>query len=80
MIYIDSGSREAFSKVAVLNSATRIFGMAHDRSLLTTDAEGYLVDPSEWTEGFAKEVARREGITLVDEHWKVIRFMRGWLE
>ena len=80
MIYIDSGSREAFSKVAVLNSATRIFGMAHDSSLLTTDAEGYLVDPSEWTEGFAKEVARREGITLVDEHWKVIRFMRGWLE
>jgi len=54
--------------------------MNPDGSSLTTDAEGYLVDPLEWTEGFAKEVARREGITLVDEHWKVIRFMRGWLE
>lgn len=47
---------------------------------IVTDAEGYLVDPSDWTEDFAQEVARREGITLADEHWKVIRFMRGWLD
>jgi len=45
-----------------------------------TDAEGYLVDPETWTEAFAKEVARAEGIELADEHWQVIRFMREWLE
>lgn len=45
-----------------------------------TDAEGYLVDPSEWTEAFAEKVARTEGIAMTDEHWRVIRFIRRWLE
>jgi tRNA 2-thiouridine synthesizing protein E len=45
-----------------------------------TDAEGYLVDPSEWTEKFAETVAQSESIALTDEHWAVIRFMREWLD
>jgi TusE/DsrC/DsvC family sulfur relay protein len=45
-----------------------------------TDAEGYLVDPAEWSEAFAGAVARREGIALTEEHWKVIHFMRRWLD
>jgi TusE/DsrC/DsvC family sulfur relay protein len=57
-----------------------MFGMVRNGNSLTTDVEGYLVDPSEWTEDFAKEVAGREGIALTNEHWKVIQFMRGWLE
>ncbi len=52
---------------------------AHSGSA-ATDAEGYLVDPADWTEDFAEKVARSEGIELTDEHWKVIRFMRGWLD
>ena len=47
--------------------------------IMTKDAEGYLVDPSEWTEAFAEEAARSEGVVLSEEHWKVIRFMREWL-
>jgi tRNA 2-thiouridine synthesizing protein E len=57
-----------------------MLGMIRDGSSLITDAEGYIVDPSQWTEDFANEVARREGITLTSEHWEVIRFMRAWLE
>jgi tRNA 2-thiouridine synthesizing protein E len=59
-----------------------MLGMAHNvhGGAVATDAEGYLVDPSDWTEDFAQEVARSEGIDLTDEHWKVTRFMRGWLE
>ncbi len=44
------------------------------------DAEGYLLDPSQWNEEFAQQVAGHEGITLTEQHWKVIRFMRDWLE
>ena len=44
------------------------------------DAEGYLIDPSTWTEEFAEATARGEVIALTDEHWKVIRFMREWLD
>jgi TusE/DsrC/DsvC family sulfur relay protein len=49
-------------------------------STVAIDAEGYLVDPSAWSEDFAEKVARAEGIALTEEHWKAIRFMRGWLE
>lgn len=45
-----------------------------------TDAEGYLLDPSEWSEKFAETIAQGEGIALTDEHWAVIRFMREWLD
>ena len=51
---------------------------ATETLVFETDAEGYLVDPSEWTESIARELARREGITLTDDHWRVIRFMRDY--
>ena len=40
------------------------------------DDEGYLTDPDDWNEEVARELARREGIALTDEHWDIIRFMR----
>lgn len=45
-----------------------------------TDSEGYLVDPALWTETFAEMVAEKEQIKLSEGHWKVIRFMRSWLD
>ena len=45
-----------------------------------TDADGYLVDPRAWSEEFAVEAARREGIELGPDHWDAIRFMRRYWE
>ena len=43
--------------------------------------EGFLVDPAQWNEDMAVELARREGIDpLTDRHWQVIRFMRAEYE
>ncbi len=43
--------------------------------------EGFLVDPSQWNDDIAVELARREGIDpLTDRHWQVIRFMRAEYE
>jgi|TARA_B100000315_G_scaffold233408_1_gene246510 tRNA 2-thiouridine synthesizing protein E len=42
------------------------------------DSEGYLVEPGDWTEDIAQEFAREEEITLTDEHWAAIRFMREY--
>jgi TusE/DsrC/DsvC family sulfur relay protein len=40
--------------------------------------EGFFVDPNQWTEVMAPEIAKAEGIDeLTDRHWKVIRFMRA---
>ena len=39
--------------------------------------EGFFVDPDQWTEDMAPEIAKAEGIdALTDKHWQVIRFMR----
>ena len=41
------------------------------------DAEGFLVDPEQWTETMADGIARENGIDqLTDRHWQVINFMR----
>ena len=47
---------------------------------LAVDFEGYLVDPAQWNERVAEELARQERVVLTDEHWTVIRFMREYYE
>jgi tRNA 2-thiouridine synthesizing protein E len=44
------------------------------------DEEGYLVEPGDWSEAIAEELARRLDIELGDDHWDVIRFMRSMYE
>lgn len=43
---------------------------------ILTDSEGYLVNPAEWSEAFARTLAESEGLTLDAEHWELIRFLR----
>jgi tRNA 2-thiouridine synthesizing protein E len=39
--------------------------------------EGFFIDPGQWTEDMAPQIARAEGLTeLTDRHWQVIKFMR----
>lgn len=45
-----------------------------------TDAEGYLVDPADWSEDVAEELARREGVSLSALHWDVLHFMRRYYD
>ena len=41
------------------------------------DEEGFMTDPSEWSEDLAEILAKNIGIdTLTDGHWTVIRFLR----
>ena len=44
------------------------------------DADGYLVDPADWSEDWAQETARATGVDLTPEHWDVLRFMRAYYE
>ncbi len=44
------------------------------------DAEGYLVEPGDWNEDVAKLLAAEENLTLNDDHWDAIRFMRDFYE
>ena len=47
---------------------------------IPVDDEGYLIDPADWNEGVAEQLARHESIVLSDGHWAVIRFMREYYE
>ena len=49
-------------------------------SLPALDEEGYLVEPGEWNEAVAEQLARAEDVRLSEAHWDVIRFMREYYE
>ena len=44
---------------------------------IATDSEGYIRDLADWSEGFVRAQAAREGLALTDEHWQVIAFLRA---
>lgn len=40
-------------------------------------SEGFLLDPTGWDEALALKMAEALGLTLTEEHWKVIRWIRA---
>jgi tRNA 2-thiouridine synthesizing protein E len=58
------------------NMSTRTV-LVNNREILT-DSEGYMVNPAEWSEEFARKEAEHEDLQLNSEHWEVIRFLRDW--
>lgn len=52
----------------------------HDGAPLPVNDDGFLVDPSQWSEEVALFLARdQEGLTeLGDDHWAVLRYIRGF--
>jgi tRNA 2-thiouridine synthesizing protein E len=50
--------------------------IAVDGRDILTDSEGYLVNPADWSESFARALAQAEGLALIDDHWEVIRYLR----
>jgi len=58
----------------------KIGPMETNAKLPPLDAEGYLVNPMDWSEEVAVALARREGLELGEDHWDAIRFMRRFYE
>lgn len=50
------------------------------RELPETDNDGFLVNLSDWSLEVAEELARREGITLTENHREVIEVFREFYE
>ena len=51
-----------------------------DGQEVLTDQEGYILDMDAWSEGFARAQAAKESLTLSNEHWQVIHFIREYYE
>ncbi|HEB86438.1 MAG TPA: TusE/DsrC/DsvC family sulfur relay protein [Gammaproteobacteria bacterium] len=48
---------------------------------VTLDIEGYLVDPEDWDERIATDLAANEDLELTEEYWSILNFMRAfWVD
>jgi tRNA 2-thiouridine synthesizing protein E len=47
-----------------------------DGHQINVNEEGFLTDPTEWDDDLAAVLAAQIGITLTEEHWNAIRFLR----
>ena len=45
-----------------------------------TDEECYITDISLWSEDLADLIAQDESISMTDEHWEVVNFLRDYYE
>ena len=47
---------------------------------IPTDSEGYLRNLQDWSEDFARALAKEEKLDLTPAHWQVIRFLRDYYQ
>lgn len=47
---------------------------------IAVDKEGFLINQYEWTHDLAAELARLEGVTLSQEHWELMNYLREYYE
>ncbi|WP_404340253.1 sulfurtransferase TusE [Pseudoalteromonas mariniglutinosa] len=45
---------------------------------IETDKQGYLINSHDWSESLAIVIASKENITLSEQHWEVIHFVRDF--
>jgi len=43
-----------------------------------TDEDGFLLDPDDWDENVANQIAELEDVSLTHEHWNIIRIIRTY--
>lgn len=43
-----------------------------------TDEEGYLVNLADWNEDVGGYLAQTENVTMTDQHWEVVNFLRDY--
>ncbi|MGI9316180.1 MAG: TusE/DsrC/DsvC family sulfur relay protein [bacterium] len=48
-----------------------------DGKEVETSENGYLENPDEWTEDIATALATSQGLTLTQQHWDVVNYLRS---
>ncbi len=48
--------------------------------LAARDNEGYLINPGDWSQDIANELAKEEAIELNDTYWSILNFMRQYYD
>ena len=45
---------------------------------IETDVQGFLQDVDDWDEDVAKELAKKDGVELYNDHWELIYYFREY--
>jgi tRNA 2-thiouridine synthesizing protein E len=45
---------------------------------IQTDEDGFLLDPDDWNEDIALQIAKSEEIELTEESWNLVRMIRNY--
>lgn len=45
---------------------------------IEADEEGYITNLDDWSEELAGLIAEKEGVSMSDEHWEVVNFLREY--
>ena len=48
--------------------------------IIETDEQGFLLDPDDWNEDFARALAQRDGVALYVDHWELIWYFREYYQ
>jgi len=54
--------------------------MNQDKTGVLRDAEGYLVNPEDWSKSIARVLAAEEDIEIDDDYWLALNFMRDYFD
>jgi len=57
---------DAFTRILMVNGRP-----------VETDSEGYLRDLGDWSEDFVRALAAQEELTLTEEHWELVHYLRA---
>ncbi|WP_414147094.1 TusE/DsrC/DsvC family sulfur relay protein [Erwinia sp. BNK-24-b] len=52
--------------------------MFFDGKEIERDAQGYLLNTTDWSEALAPQLAEEENIVLSEAHWEVVHFVRNF--
>lgn len=53
-----------------------MMAIEHNGVTIELDQQGYLLHVHDWDEALAIKLAAKDGVSLTENHWEVIRFVR----
>ncbi len=71
---------DASSAVAAADVGSVVEAVEFEGQTIHLTKNGNLVERDVWNERLAEFLAQRQGITLTEEHWEVVRFIREFYE
>lgn len=77
---VDAGSPQGLDGGSIAYPSMQTSTLLVNGQEILTDSEGYIVHPGQWSEAFVKALAAKDGLTLTEEHWEIIRYLRDFYD